>query len=172
MDNLFYSLIPGLYFSQKKDSLKPGTSTSISFTIENKGSVAKTYNLKAESSSNFIIPILKNGTVTISPNESKIYIVPLQIATETPQGKYSVLLQGNEITTGENIIQSTKLLVAGNRKLSLTLLDSPEFVKAGETIKSTFLLKNEGNVSENLILESKNAAIDLGYIFNFISRRK
>ncbi|VXA93041.1 MULTISPECIES: COG1470 family protein [Chryseobacterium] len=158
----FTLLFPAFIFSQKKDSLKPGTITSISFTIENKNSVAKTYNLKAETSNNFIIPILKNGEITVSPNESKIYIVPLQIATETPQGKYSVLLQGTEITTGENIIETAELLVSGNRKLSLTLLDSPEFVKAGETIQSTFLLKNHGNVSENLILESKNAIIDLG----------
>ncbi|MFC0429075.1 COG1470 family protein [Chryseobacterium scophthalmum] len=158
----FTLLFPAFIFSQKKDSLKPGTTTSISFTIENKNSVAKAYNLKAETSNNFIIPILKNGEITVSPNESKIYIVPLQIATETPQGKYSVLLQGTEITTGENIIETAELLVSGNRKLSLTLLDSPEFVKAGETIQSTFLLKNHGNVSENLILESKNAVIDLG----------
>ncbi|WP_228448787.1 COG1470 family protein [Chryseobacterium mulctrae] len=142
--------------------MKPGTTTSISFTIENKNSLAKTYNLKAETSNNFIIPILKNGEITISPNEIKTYIVPLQVATETPQGKYSVLLQGTEITTGENIIETAELLVSGNRKLSLTLLDSSEFVKAGETIQSTFLLKNYGNVSENLILESKNAIIDLG----------
>lgn len=158
----FTLLFPAFTFSQKKDSLKPGTTSSISFTIENKNSVAKTYNLKAETSNNFIIPILKNGEITVSPNESKIYIVPLQIATETPQGKYSVLLQGTEITTGENIIETAELLVSGNRKLSLTLLDSPEFVKAGETIKSTFLLKNHGNISENLIVESKNAIIDLG----------
>lgn len=158
----FTLLFPAFIFSQKKDSLKPGTTTSISFTIENKNSLAKTYNLKAETSNNFIIPILKNGEITVSPNESKIYIIPLQITTETPQGKYSVLLQGTEITTRENIIETAELLVSGNRKLSLTLLDSPEFVKAGETIQSTFLLKNHGNVSENLILESKNAIIDLG----------
>ncbi len=158
----FTLLFPAFIFSQKKDSLKPGTTTSISFTIENKNSLAKTYNLKAETSNNFIIPILKNGEITISPNEIKTYIVPLQVATETPQGKYSVLLQGTEITTGENIIETAELLVSGNRKLSLTLLDSSEFVKAGETIQSTFLLKNYGNVSENLILESKNAIIDLG----------
>jgi len=158
----FTLFFPAFIFSQKKDSLKPGTSTSISFTIENTGSVVKNYNLKAEASNNFIAPILKNGEITVSPNERKIYIVPLQIATETPKGKYSVLLEGTEVTTGEKIIQTAELLISGNRKISLTLLDSPEFVKAGETIKSNFLIKNYGNVTENLILESKNATVDLG----------
>jgi hypothetical protein len=70
----FTLLFPAFIFSQKKDSLKPGTTTSISFIIENKNSLAKTYNLKAETSNNFIIPILKNGEITISPNEIKTYI--------------------------------------------------------------------------------------------------
>lgn len=76
------------------------------------------------------------------------------------QGKHTVLLEGTEITTGEKFSQTAELLISTNRKLSLTLLDSPEFIKAGETIKSTFVLKNDGNVSENLILESKNAIVD------------
>lgn len=158
----FTLLFPGFIFSQKKDSLKPGTSTSVSFTIENTSSVVKNYNLRTETSHHLIIPILKNGEISLPPNQSKIYIVPLQIATETPQGKYSVTVRGTEVQTGEKITQTTEFLVSGNRKLSLTLLDSPEFVKAGENIKSTFLVKNYGNVTENLILESKNAAIDLG----------
>lgn len=158
---IYYILLfPASIFSQKKDSLKPGTSTSVSFTIENKSSVVKNYHLKAETSHNFINPILKNGEISVNPNESKIYIVPLQISTETPQGKHTVLLEGTEITTGEKFSQIAELLISANRKLSLTLLDSPEFIKAGETIKSTFVLKNDGNVSENLILESKNAIVD------------
>lgn len=158
---IYYILLfPASIFSQKKDSLKPGTSTSVSFTIENKSSVVKNYHLKAETSHHLITPILKNGEIYVAPNESKIYIVPLQITTEAPQGKHSVVLEGTEITTGEKFTQATELLVSANRKLSLNLLDSPEFIKASETIKSIFFLKNDGNVSENLILESKNAVVD------------
>ncbi|OBW41000.1 hypothetical protein AB670_02648 [Chryseobacterium sp. MOF25P] len=159
--SIYYILLfPAFIFSQKKDSIKPGTSTSISFTIENNSSVAKNYHLKTEASHHLIIPILKNGEVSIAPSERKIYIVPLQITAEAPQGKHTVLLEGTEITTGKKFIQTTELLISTNKKISLTLLDSPEFIKAGDTIKSTFVLKNDGNVSENLILESKNAIVD------------
>lgn len=158
---IYYILLfPAFIFSQKKDSIKPGTSTSVSFTIENRSSVTKNYHLKAETSHHQITPILKNGEISIAPNERKIYIVPLQITTEAPQGKHNVLLEGTEITTDEKFTQTAELLVSTNKKISLTLLDSPEFIKAGETIKSTFFLKNDGNVSENLILESKNAIVD------------
>jgi hypothetical protein len=57
---------------------------------------------------------------------------------------------------------SQKRLISpfSNRKLSLTALDSPEFIRAGETIYASFLLKNNGNITEHLILESKNSIID------------
>ena len=153
-------LFPVLIFSQKKDSLKPGTSSSISFTIENKTSENKTFDIAIETSNPSIIPILKNDQIRISPNEHTIHIVPLKIATETPQGQHRITIKGIEKNTGEEFIQTSDFIVSGNRKLTLTTINSPEFVKAGETIKSTFLLKNNGNVSENLILESKNAVVD------------
>lgn len=158
-------LFPVLIFAQKKDfvtkkdSLLPGTSTSISFTIENTAPESKIYDLKVETSSSHITPILTNGELKISANEKSVYIVPLKIATETPQGKYSVFLSGIEKNTGEKLVKSSAFFVSGTRKISLTTLHYPEFVKAGETIKATFLLKNNGNLSENLILESKNAVV-------------
>lgn len=159
-------LFPVLIFAQKKDfvnkkdSLLPGTSTSISFTIENTAPESKIYDLKVETSSSHITPILTNGELKISANEKSVYIVPLKIATETPQGKYSVFLSGIEKNTGEKFVKSSAFFVSGTRKISLTTLHYPEFVKAGETIKATFLLKNNGNLSENLILESKNAVVE------------
>ncbi|HEX7869378.1 MAG TPA: hypothetical protein VF455_04625, partial [Chryseobacterium sp.] len=158
----FILLFPVLTFSQKKDSLQPGTSTSISFTIANKTSETKIYDLKVETSNPQINPILKNGEITILPSESKTYIVPLKIATETPQGKYSVILLGTEKSTNEKFKQTLDFYVLGSRKLSLTALESPEFVKAGEKIISTFLIKNNGNIAEDLILESKNAVVNEG----------
>ncbi|KFE97646.1 hypothetical protein IX39_17860 [Chryseobacterium formosense] len=156
----FTLLLPVLFFSQKKDSLKPGTTTSISFTIENRTSEAKNYDITAESSNPSIAPILKTGSISIAPNENKIYIVPLKIAVEAPQGKYSVFLTGIDNSTKEKFTLTSVFIVAGSREISLTTLDYPEFVKAGEKIKSTFLLKNNGNISEKLILESKNAIVD------------
>lgn len=162
-------LFPALLFSQKKDSLKPGTPSSISFIIENKTSENKLFDLTIETSSLLIIPILKNDQIKISSDESKIYIVPLKISTETPQGQHVITLKGIEKNTGEKFSQTSNLLVSGNRKITLTTINSPEFVKAGEIIKSTFLIKNNGNVSENLILESKNAVVEEGISLNLAS---
>lgn len=155
-------LFPVLTFSQKKDSLLPGTSSSISFMIENKTREIKIFDITAETSNPSIIPILKSAEIQVLPDENKIYIVPLKIAIETPHGNHLVTLKGIEKNTGEKFVQTSEFTVLHSRKLSVTSIYSSEFVKAGETIHSTFLIKNNGNVSENLILESKNAVVNEG----------
>lgn len=161
-------LFPVLIFSQKqsnqfvnkKDSLLPGTATSISFTLENTTSKNKTYDIRVETSSPYITPILTKNDCSIEPSEHTVYIVPLRIATETPQGKYKVILYGTEKNDGEQLIKNLEIEISGSRKLSLTAINSPEFVRAGDIITSSFLLKNSGNITEKLILESKNAVVD------------
>ncbi|WP_336733593.1 COG1470 family protein [Chryseobacterium sp. VD8] len=161
-----FTLFPAFLFSQtknfieKKDSLLPGTITSIPFTVENKFSVRTSYDLTVETSDPNIIPILTKGEIEISPAEKTIYLVPVKIASETPHGKYAITLYGSEKSTGEKFSKHFEFIISESRKLSLTSLNAPEFVKAGESITSTFLLKNNGNFTENLILESKNAIID------------
>lgn len=161
-----FILFPAVIFSQtksfaeKKDSLMPGITTSIPFTIENNFSENKIYKLSVETSNHNIVPILAKGEIEISSGEKSVYLVPVKIASETPQGTYKITLYGTEKKTGDQFSNDFEFVISGNRKLLLTALNAPEFVRAGETIISTFLLKNSGNFKENLILESKNALID------------
>lgn len=161
-------LFPALIFSQKqsneivnkKDSLLPGTATSISFSLENTTSKNKIYDISVETSNQYITPILKKNEFSIESDGTSLYLVPLRIATETPQGKYTVTLHGIGKDDGDQFSKTAEIHVLAVRKLSLTAINSPEFVKAGETITSSFLLKNSGNITEKLILESKNAVVD------------
>lgn len=138
----------------------PGMSTSISFSLENNSTQDRNYDFTVQSSSPFITPILAKAEVKIAAQEKTVYIVPIRIAAEAAQGTYSVILYGTDRYDGTSFTKTTKVIVSGNRKLSLTSLDSPEFIRAGETIQASFLLKNNGNVTEKLILESKNAVVD------------
>ncbi|WP_419869622.1 COG1470 family protein [Chryseobacterium sp. CT-SW4] len=161
-------LFPVFIFSQrlpngsasKKDSLLPGISTSISFTLENAGEENRTYDITVNSSSPHITPILAKGEITLSGYEKTVYIVPLRIATEAAQGVYSISLEGKDQRNGNHFTKTTEITVSGNRNLSLVSLESPEFIRAGDTIHASFLLKNSGNVTESLFLESKNAVVD------------
>lgn len=142
-------LFPAFIFSQqqstrlvsKKDTLMPGMSTSIPFTLENNSAESKMYDISVATSSTSIIPILAKGEFQLSPHETSAYLVPLRIAAETAQGNYSVILNITDRNNGISFTKTSKITVSGNRNLSVTALDSPEFVRAGETIRATFLLK-------------------------------
>lgn len=161
-------LFPVLIFSQqqsreivhKKDSLLPGTCTSVSFIIENPTSDNKKYTFEVSTSDPNIIPILSKSEFNILPNENRSYIVPLRITTEATQGNYTVVLKGTDQYNGNRFTKNADIIISENSKLTLTALNAPEFIRAGETIRASFLLKNSGNVTENLILESKNAVVD------------
>lgn len=144
----------------KKDSLIPGMSTSIPFSLQNNSSENRIYDILVTTSSSLISPILKTGEFQISAQETSVYLVPLRISAETTQGDYSVTLNITDRSSGLSFTKTSQITVSASRKISLTALESPEFIRAGETIHASFLLKNNGNVTENLILESKNAIVD------------
>lgn len=138
----------------------PGMSTSISFALENLSAENKIYDLSVSASSPFITPILEKAEFKIAAQEKTVFIVPVRIAAEASQGVYSIILQGKDRDNGTNFTRTLKVIISGSRKLMLTPLNSPEFIRAGETIRASFLLKNSGNVTEKLVLESKNAVVD------------
>lgn len=138
----------------------PGMSTSIPFSLQNNSQENKVYDISVTTSSSYIIPILEKGELQIPSQETSVYLVPLRISAETTQGEYSVTLNIADRSSGLSFTKTSYITISPNRKLSLTALDSPEFIRAGETIYASFLLKNNGNITEHLILESKNSIID------------
>lgn len=146
--------------ASKKDSLMPGMSTSIPFSLQNNSSENKIYDISVTASSPLISPILVKGESQIPPNEASVYLVPLRISAEATQGDYSITLYVTDRSNGLSFTKVSQITVSASRNLSLTALDSPEFTRAGETINASFLIKNNGNVTENLMLETKNAIID------------
>lgn len=138
----------------------PGMSTSIPFSLENNSAENKVYDISAATSSPNIKPISAKGELQMAPRETSVYLLPLRITAEAAKGLYTITLQITDRQTGISFVKTSEITISGSRKLSLTPLNSPEFIRAGETIRSSFLLKNNGNVMENVILESKNAVID------------
>lgn len=138
----------------------PGMSTSIPFTLENNSAESKTYTISVSTSSPSIKPILAKGEFQMAPYETSAYLVPLRVGAETGQGNYSVTLNITDRNNGIFFTKTSKITVSGNSSLLVTVLNAPEFIRAGETIRASFLLKNNGNITENIALESKNAILD------------
>lgn len=161
-------LFPVITFSQnqserlisKKDSLMPGMSTSIPFTLENNSAENKIYDISATTSSPHITPILAKGEFKINAHQTYVYLAPVRIAGETAQGNYTITLQITDRESGISLVKNSTITISASRKISLTALNSPEFIRAGETIRSSFLLKNNGNITENIVLGSRNGIVD------------
>lgn len=138
----------------------PGMSTSIPFALENNSAESKTYTISVSTSIPSIKPILAKGEFQMAPYETSAYLVPLRIGAETGQGNYSVTLNITDRSNGISFTKTSEITVSGNSSLLVTVLNAPEFIRAGETIQASFLLKNNGNITENIALESKNAILD------------
>lgn len=162
-------LFPILLFSQSEirnlsDSIynfQPGSTTSVSFRIENSTSEEKVYDFSIKSSTSSIRPIIPIEKEKYPAHKKTLYIVPLHISAETPPGYHSLSLFLTDSVNGSQMLQTIHVLIATIRDLKITPLSSPNFIKAGELFSSSFVLKNSGNIPEEVRLESKNANIDV-----------
>ncbi|KQR93905.1 hypothetical protein ASG01_08590 [Chryseobacterium sp. Leaf180] len=154
-------------YAFKGEVLQPGTATSISFKIENATNQDKIYDLSVDTNQKGITPLLSSKTVSLSAGSSMIYIVPVRISNDTPKGNYLISLKTKD-EQGNTLTKTSPMVIAMARKLSLSLADSPEFAKAGDSITVTFIAKNNGNMAEKLFLKTENAKVDLGSEVNLL----
>lgn len=166
---LYLLLLPVLLFSQSEkgnlsDSIynfKPGSTTSVSFRIENNSPSAKVYDLTIKSSTPSIRPIIPTGQEKYPAHKKTLYIVPLSISAETPPGYHTISLIMTDSINKNQVLQHVNVLIATTRDLIITPLSSVNFIKAGELFSNSFVLKNCGNIPEEVNLESKNGHIDV-----------
>lgn len=164
----FILLFPAIAFSQnqkeyvyKDEILQPGTATSISFKIENITNEDKVFDLSIETSNPGITTLLSASSITVEKGKSIVYIIPIRISADTPKRTYTISLHITD-QNGKKLTKYSPLVISGVRKLSLVTATAPEYVKAGDTIKASFIAKNNGNMSEKLFLKADNAVVDVG----------
>lgn len=135
--------------------LNPGSISSIVFNIKNESKSTKEYQINTKASTSDIIAIINSGDVSIPPDSSLIYIVPIKISKEASPGNYSLsLLLRNK--KDDSISEITKYVsITKDLDISMSLLNAPKYVLAGDTIESQFILKNEGNVAQSIQLKSQ-----------------
>lgn len=135
-------------------SMLPGTTTSISFLLENISSETATYQINAISEHPDILAMLQARPYTLKAGERSVLLVPIRIAKEAQQGTYALTLQIKNVQNGTEYNYTTPFKIAQNKSISLVAIEIPEFVRSGENIITTFLLKNSGNTTEELIMDA------------------
>jgi hypothetical protein len=92
--------------------------------------------------------------LNLGANETKIYLVAIQVPINSSKGEDSIHLIINDKTNTILYSQDFALTVSQIQRITLDLISAPAYVKAGDTISSFFILKNEGNVQENIFIET------------------
>ena len=92
--------------------------------------------------------------LNLAANETKIYLVAIQVPINSSKGEDSIHLIINDKTNTILYSQDFALTVSQVQRITLDLISAPAYVKAGDTISSFFILKNEGNVQENIFIET------------------
>lgn len=163
---LFFILCSSFLYSQEvstvlvnnSKSLLPGGAHSLVFRITNTST--KPITLYPE----VVLPNSWNlsntiDSVTVKANSFYLQIVNLSIPSIAEAQNYPIayILKTKE---GQHIAkEATSLKIKKITKASLSLIEAPTFVKAGDTLKASFTIKNEGNAAQNILLQSTDGEI-------------
>ncbi|PRD54660.1 hypothetical protein [Sphingobacterium gobiense] len=160
-------IFPNILLSQEynksiQDStkeLKPGIATSILFHVDKLPKKQSFYDIDVETSSSHLTPILASDGLQLSDKLVSTLIVPIKISSSAPPGIHQVVLHIKDKTSAEQMSLSEEIRIKKIREISLSKLDVPTYVKAGDTITASFILKNGGNVEQVVKLESNVGTI-------------
>lgn len=145
----------------KRKAILPGTTTSIPFTIINNSNERLTYQVSFISSApSFITPILTQQKISVAPESNFLYIVPIRVSSGALKGTYKIKLKLWNKKTRDKFIKASTIRVTQLKKVKLTRIAAPNYLRAGQTIKASFLLTNGGNTTERLYLESNASIVD------------
>lgn len=135
-------------------ALRPGVATSVLFNISQLAKKKASYDISVKTSSPHITPILSRNSVQLSDKALSAFIVPIKISSSAPPGRHQITLLINDRANAKQTSFSKDILVATIREISLSKLSSPQYVKAGDTIAASFILKNGGNTEQAVRLRS------------------
>ncbi len=161
----FFFLFPSILFSQQvviepvinKNDIFPGNTYSVVLKITNNSNKSLELSPNIKLSHNWYLTSKLNN-FSISPQKSTIRIINISIPSTAQEGKHQLLYSIEDVKT--NVFQTKTINVNVSKvvKLSLYSLNIPNFVKAGDSINMTFILKNEGNSEQMIKLLSKTGS--------------
>jgi len=164
----FFILLPVSVFSQnlftekdeKKELLLPGKIALISFNIENTSEQNKIYDIAARTADPTIEAVIRKDSIEVLARESKVYILPVKVSSKTAAGKYQVTLILTDRTTNSVIEKHSQIVVSSIKNISLHNIEAPQYLRAGQVLRASFQIKNQGNVAEYLRFETNADLIE------------
>jgi hypothetical protein len=107
-----------------------------------------------------VISEIKN--ITLNPGEQEVLIISINIPAKYSAGAYYFILSMVDPANVNNVYAEVRSewKVKEETSFSVELGNSPDFVKAGELAKASYIVRNTGNTSQTVVLNTFNCIID------------
>ncbi len=140
--------------------LLPGEVINLPISIKNSSSNTVDLELKINLPDDWKT-ILDNNSVQILPNDKVIVVYSIQTSGLASVGKYPISIHVNNRTNGQ-IVSSvqTEVEIKELEDISLMLVSASSYVVAGKQLTASYLLRNEGNTTKRIYLETFNCEIE------------
>jgi hypothetical protein len=138
----------------------PGQIVNLAFFAENITEEGKPVNVVLKVPDGWKI-ISSSPKFDAKPGEKKFFIFSIQIPSTNPVGQFHANVVASHAQTGSTFDSlSVSLTVGEVEKIEMHLVESPEYIRAGEEFRSEFLLQNLGNTEKKVFLETRNCFIE------------
>lgn len=137
----------------QNEPLLPGKVHSLVFKIRNLSRSETIIVPEAELPQHWQLAV-KPSEIVLTSNESKLYLASIYIPSFCEKGKHTIRLIIGDKTHQKKKGYEYEITVKHVRKNTLNTISSTNYTKAGDTIYSEFLLKNEGNDKEEFLLKT------------------
>lgn len=144
---------------KEKTEVLPGQVVNLPFFIENNSESSCPLDVHLKVPENWKI-ISQAQNFFLNPGERKFLIVTVQIPSNYPMGEFRATLIAVHSQTGNNLDSFTVHISVGEvEKINLILVESPDYISAGEEFQGTFLLQNLGNTAKKVFVETHNCQV-------------
>lgn len=140
-------------FVNQKELLNPGKVHSLVFKIGNPYPYKVTATTQVKLPEQWILTS-ELSDIHLPANETKIYLIPVHIPSFSTKGEHILNVTLNNKTQNQTTNHNFILTINKIQKVTLLTASPTNFVKAGDTINSSFIVKNEGNDTEEITLEA------------------
>lgn len=138
----------------------PGQIVNLAFFAENITEVNQSVNVVLEIPDSWKI-ISSSPKFDLKSREKKFLIFSIQIPSTNPVGQFRANLVASHSQTSSTLDSfSVSLSVGEVEKIEMHLVESPEYIRAGEEFRSEFLVQNLGNTAKKVYLETRNSVIE------------
>ncbi|RIH64045.1 carboxypeptidase regulatory-like domain-containing protein [Mariniphaga sediminis] len=146
--------------TKKQAEVLPGQIVNLAFFVENSSGEVQPVETKMDIPQGWKL-ISSSQAFELKPGEKKFLIFTVQVPSNNPVGHFDVSLHAVHSGTKEIFSSYTVSLLVGEvEKIAMFLVESPDYLTAGEELRGEFLLQNLGNTKKKVFFETRNCQVE------------